>query len=294
MTSVTAPSSSGRLSAAGIVRSEWIKLRTVRSTVWCYGLIVVLIVGIALLVATLRDSGGVNLTGDDANAAVVGIATSGLNIAVLIVAVLGSLIITGEYSTGMIRSTFAAVPGRLSAIFAKAAVLAATAFVATSAGIWIAALVTWPILAGRGVEVNLGDPDVFMPLLGGGVYITMIALLAFGLGTILRSTAGALATVLGLLLVAPLLIQLLAVLTHAQWLSDVGTFLPQNAGGHLYAGPGGEVASPGPGGGPGGPAAQAAGLADVTLNGWGGFGVLAAWDAVILAVALILVKRRDA
>ncbi|MEJ3405858.1 ABC transporter permease subunit [Rathayibacter sp. YIM 133350] len=271
------------LSAAGVVRSEWIKLRTIRSTLWCYGLLVLLVVGIGTLIAVLTDFGGGSITGEAAGSIVVSITTAGLNVAVLIVAVLGALIITGEYATGMIRSTFAAVPLRTGALAAKAIVLAVSTFVATSVGIWLTALVTWPILSGKGVEVPLGDPAVFMPMLGGAVYVTMIALLAFGFGTILRSTAGALATVLGLIMVAPIILQLLGGLTHADWVNTVSALLPQNAGSELYTFDGQGSGIPAP--------VTSDGL---DLNGWGGFGVLAAWDAVVLGFALILVKRRDA
>lgn len=277
---IAAPIKRRGLSAAGILRAEWIKLRTVRSTVWCYGLLILLIVGVGLLVAALSDFGGMPVTGDAARSLVVSLSTGGLNVVVLIVAVLGSLIITGEYSTGMIRSTFAAVPQRTGAIAAKAAVLASTTFAATSVGIWLAALVTWPILEGKGVEVQLTDPSVFMPMLGGAVYVTMIALLAFGFGTMLRSTAGALATVLGLIMVAPLILQLLAALTQAEWVTNVYALLPQIAGGSLFTFVGESAPAPVQQG--------------ITLNGWGAFGVLAAWDAIVLAVALVLVKRRDA
>lgn len=279
---IAAPVERRGLSAAGIIRAEWIKLRTVRSTLWCYGLLILLIVGVGLLVAALSDFGGLPVTGDAARSLVVSLSTGGLNVAVLIVAVLGSLIITGEYSTGMIRSTFAAVPQRTGAIAAKAAVLASTTFVATSVGIWLAALVTWPILEGKGVEVQLTDPSVFMPMLGGAVYVTMIALLAFGFGTMLRSTAGALATVLGLIMVAPLILQLLAALTQAEWVANVYALLPQIAGGSLFTFAGENALQA--------PAQEGV----ITLNGWGAFGVLAAWDAIVLAAALVLVKRRDA
>ena len=284
MTTATLPvplSVKPRLSAAGIVRSEWIRLRSVRSTMWCYGILVVLMLGIGVLISCLADFGGGDVTGDTARSIVVAASTGGLNVAVLIVAVLGALIITGEYATGMIRSTFAAVPRRTGAIAAKALVLASTTFVATSVAIWLTALVTWPILAGRGVEVQLSDPSVFLPLLGGAVYVTMIALLAFGFGMILRSTAGTLATVLGLIMVAPLILQMLSGLTQAGWLTDISALLPQNAGSHLYA-YSGTAALP------------TADTCRLTLNGWSGFGVLAAWDAIVLSAALILVKRRDA
>jgi ABC-2 type transport system permease protein len=284
----------GSLSASGIVRSEWIKLRTVRSSLWCYGLLIVLVVGVGILIASLAnfaDGGfgsrgtpvgnGTVITGDAAGAIVVGLNTAGLNIAVLIVAVLGSLIITGEYSTGMIRSTFAAAPRRTGALTAKGIVLAATAFLATVVGVWLSALITWPILAGKNVSVDLTEPSVFLPLLGGAVYIMMIALLAFGFGAILRSTAGSLATVLGLMLVAPIVLELLRALTNATWVSHVSELLPQNAGSHLFDHRG---ASAFGGSDPG----------NWVTNGWQGFGVLAAWNLVVLGVALIRVKRRDA
>jgi ABC-2 type transport system permease protein len=285
------PAVGASLSAAGIVRSEWIKLRTVRSTLWCYGLLIVLVVGVSTLIASLANFGdgdfggaplgsGVAITGDAAGSIVVGLNTAGLNIAVLIVAVLGSLIITGEYSTGMIRSTFAAAPKRTGALTAKGLVLAATAFLATVVGVWLSALITWPILSGKSIAVQLGDPYVFLPLLGGAVYITMIALLAFGFGAILRSTAGSLATVLGLMLVAPVILQLLGAITNARWVSHVSELLPQNAGSHLFDYRGASIFG---GSDPG----------SWISNGWQGFGVLVAWNLVVLGIALIRVKRRD-
>lgn len=284
--STTASPTTGRLTGGGILRSEWIKLRTVRSTLWCFGILILLIVGIGLLIASFSDVGEGGLDGDAARSLVVTLSTAGLNVAVLIAAVLGALIITGEYSTGMIRSTFTAAPHRTGAFTAKAVVLAVSSFVATEIGVWLAALTTWPILSGRGVDVQLGDPSVFMPLLGGGVYVMMIALLAFGIGAILRSTAGALATVIGILLVAPVILSILAALTQADWIATVNAVLPQNAGAELFAYAATTPAPPTPG-----PAPVASGL---DLDGWGGFGVLAAWDAVVLVIALVLVKRRDA
>lgn len=283
----------GTLSAAGIVRSEWIKLRTVRSTLWCYGLLITLVIAVGTLVASLANfnngeftdpsaiSADGSISGDSARAIVVGLNTGGLNVAVLIVAVLGSLIITGEYSTGMIRSTFTAAPGRIGALAAKATVLAATSFAATIVGIGISALVTWPILAAKGIDVELGEPSVLLPLLGGAVYTTMIALLAFDFGTLLRSTAGSLATVLGLLLVAPLILELVGALTNARWVANISELLPQNAGGRMFAYDGGSVfGSPDPAG--------------WNLNGWQGFGVLVAWNLVVVGLALVQAKRRDA
>ncbi len=286
----TRPAARGRLTAGGILASEWIKIRTVRSTIWCFGILILLIVGIGMLIATLTEVGDQSFDADTSRSLSVLIGTAGVNVAVLIAAVLGALIITGEYSTGMIRSTFTAVPRRTGAVLAKIVVLTVTTFVATEVGVWLAVLATAPILSGRGVEVQLGHPSVVMPLLGAGVYVALIALLAFAVGAILRSTAGALATVLGLILVAPVVLAILAGLTNAEWIATVNSLLPQNAGAQLYQyAPSIDV--PVPVGPDGQEPPRATG---VILNGWGGFGVLAAWNAVVLALAFVLVKRRDA
>ncbi|MFC4242852.1 ABC transporter permease [Gryllotalpicola reticulitermitis] len=288
MTTATAPAQSPsptstnvHLSALGLLRSEWIKLRTVRSTIWCYALIILLTIGIGVLVSSLATLPTATTTGDAARSLTVTAATGGINLAVLIVSILGTLIITGEYATGMIRSTFTADPRRLGAIVAKMVILAVTAFITSGIAIWLNALIVWPILHHRGVDVQLGDPSVFMPLLGGSVFVTLISLLAFGFGLILRSTAGGLATVLGLLLVAPIILGILTGLTHADWVGDLRAIFPDSAGGQLvsYATPGSKT-----------------GIVNgiLTLNGWLGFWVMLGWDAVVLTVASVLVKRRDA
>lgn len=270
-----------RLSAVGLLRSEWIKLRTVRSTMWCYALIVLLTIGIGLLVASLARLDTATLTGDGARDLTVQAATGGVNLAVLIVSILGTLIITGEYATGMIRSTFTADPRRLGALAAKVVVLAVTAFITSAIAIWLNALIISPILTHRGVDVQLTDSRVFMPLLGGSVFVTLISLLAFGFGLILRSTAGGLATVLGLLLVAPIILGILTALTHADWVSTLSALFPDSAGSQLvsYAAPGTKTG-------------MVNGI--LVLNGWLGFWTLLGWDVVVLAIAAVLAKRRDA
>jgi ABC-2 type transport system permease protein len=282
-----------KLSFPRIIRSEWIKLRTVRSTVWCYALIFLITIGLTVLVASFVNRGGVAQTGLAAQATVVQVGTLGVHFSELIVAVLGALIITGEYSTGMIRSTFAAVPKRFGAIFAKAGVLAVTTFVVSAAAIWLGTLLATPILSSvRHVDVNLHASAVWMPLVGGAVFLTMIALLAFSFGLILRSTAAGIAIILGLLLVAPVIIEVIGGLTNAAWVLNIGQFLPASAGGQLmsYASTGAAT-----GVSVGGRAASAAAVSGaITLNGWSGLGVIAAWDIIVGGVALFLLKRRDA
>lgn len=264
---------------SGVLRSEWIKLRSLRSTAWSFLLVLVLPIGIGVLLAAFADDGGQGLTGDAARNALVLYSTSGTMLSSLIVAVIGALVVTGEYGTGMIRSSFAAVPRRSVALAAKAIVLAVVVFVTSAVSVWATAFITVPIAAGRNVEASL-DASVAMPLLGASVYLTLIALLAFAVGVVLRSTAGAIAGVLGLMLVAPVVVQLVQSFTGAKWLGTLTNLLPQNAGQPLMQF-GTEVT---------------AGWHDgvLALGGWSGFAVLLAWVVVASATALVLVEKRDA
>lgn len=264
---------------SGVLRSEWIKLRSLRSTGWSFLLVLVLPIGIGVLLAAFAHDGAQGLTGDAARNALVLYSTSGTMLSSLIVAVIGALVVTGEYGTGMIRSSFAAVPRRSVALAAKAIVLAVAVFVTSAVSVWATAFITVPIAAGRNVEASL-DASVAMPLLGASVYLTLIALLAFAVGVVLRSTAGAIAGVLGLMLVAPVVVQLVQSFTGAEWLGTLTNLLPQNAGQPLMQF-GTEVT---------------AGWHDgvLALGGWSGFAVLLAWVVVASATALVLVEKRDA
>jgi ABC-2 type transport system permease protein len=268
-----------RLRFSGVLHSEWVKLRSLRSTIWSFLVLILLPIGIGVLLASLANTDGKTLTGDAARNALVQYSTSGATISVLVVAVIGALVVTGEYGTGMIRSTFAAVPRRWEALAAKGVVLAASVFVASAISVWATAFITMPIANANGVEASL-DGAVAMPLLGASVYLTLIGLLAFAVGIILRSTAGAIASVLGLMLVAPVIVQLIQGFTNAKWLGTVNNVLPQNAGQPLMQF-GTEDTS---------------GWHDgvLALGGWSGFAVLAAWVVVATVTALVLAQKRDA
>ena len=166
------------------------------------------------------------------------VSTLGIGFAQLVSAVLGALVITGEYGTGMIRSTFAAVPKRLPAIVAKALVFGVTTFVIALLGLVITALVTAPLLPAKGITPDFGDGSVWLALVGGAGYVALIGLLAFGIGLIIRSSAGGIAAALGLVLVVPTILQVLAAVTRADWPANIAAFLPASAGGKLYAYPG--------------------------------------------------------
>jgi ABC-2 type transport system permease protein len=275
-----------RLNFGGVIRSEWIKLRSLRSTVWCYGLVILLTVGIGLLLAlTVNLPTGATPSAANQYQLQVEAATLGVNFTQLIVAVLGVLVISGEYGTGMIRSTFVAVPGRLGAVFAKVIVLAVTTFVVGAVSIALAAAVAWPILSGKGVTASPLDSSVLLPMLGGAGYLTLIAVLAFGFGSILRNSAGGIATILGLVLVVPTVFRILFDLTQASWTTNVADFLPSSAGGKMFEYVDGTTATQA--------ADQAAKAGLVYLDSWQGALVLTAWVVVTLVAGLALTKRRD-
>lgn len=286
MTTVTAPKEAtgtdltgARLTFPHLMRSEWIKLRSIRSTVWCYLILFVLNIAMSVLPALAVNPKGQHLSGDAANGTVVLINTINVNLTALVAAVLGVLIISGEYGTGMIRSTFAADPRRYGAVAAKALVLAVTTFVISAISVGIGVLASAPILSSNNVDVNLGDSDVFLPILGALLYVAMITLLAFGIGLLIRSSAGGITITLGLLLVVPTILTAIAALTHQNWVADIGEFLPSKAGGQLYAFQAGTQT----GGNDG----------VITLTAWQGFAVLAAEIVAVGAAAVILLKRRD-
>jgi len=265
-----------------VVRSEWIKLRTLRSSMWCLALVLLLTIGFGLLLAaTVNAPEHGAMPADAQRQLVVQVATLGVNFTQLVVAVLGVLVISGEYTTGMIRSTFAAVPTRLPALFAKLLVMVVVTFVVGLVAIVVTAVVTAPILDGKGVHFHLFDSDVMLALLGGAGYLALIAALAFGVGAILRNSAGGIASALGLILVVPAILSIISRITNAIWIQNVAAFLPSSAGEKMFA-----LAHSG--------AAPSAASDVITLTGGSGLLVLVAWVVVFLAIAAVLVKRRDA
>ena len=267
------------LTFGGVLNSEWIKLRTLRSTFWCYVIIVLLTVLLGLLVANVIPAPQESIPHDSQQALWVRATTLGIQFGQLVIAVLGALVITGEYSTGMIRSTFAAVPGRISAMFAKVIVFGVTTFVIGFASLVLTALVTAPLLSGKGVHADFGDPQVWLRLVGGAAYLVLIGLISFGIGLIIRNSAGSIAAALGLVLVVPIILSIIAGLARAQWVTDLSAFLPSSAGGKLFAYP---------------DAAEGTNTSGIDLTTWQSLLVVLAWFAVTFVVGLVLLKRRDA
>jgi ABC-2 type transport system permease protein len=268
------------LTFGGVLHSEWIKLHSLRSTLWCYLVIIVITIGLGfLLAAAYRTDGTGELPNIQQQGVWLQVATLGVGFSQLVAAVLGALVITGEYGTGMIRSTLTAVPGRISALVAKVLVFGVTTFVVGLVSIIATALLTAPLLPAKGIHPDLGDGHVWLALIGGAGYLALIGMMSLAIGALIRNSAGGIAVSLGLILVVPTILQILVGVTRADWAKNVGVFLPGSAGGRLYAYTPGE-------------AAAASGT--LVLEPWQGLLVLLAWVIVLFVAASVLLKRRDA
>ena len=270
------------LTFGGILRSEWIKLRSLRSTIWCYSILVAITFGLGLLFAAALTSqaDGMPLNHDAQQAFVVQVATLSISLSQLVVVVLGALVITGEYGTGMIRSTFAAVPSRVPAVVAKALVFGAATFVVGLVSVVGSAVLAAPILAAGGIQADFTDTGLWLALIGAAGYLALIGFLALSIGTLIRNSAGAIATVLGLILVVPTIVQIFALVTQAEWAASIAAFLPSEAGAKMFSY---SAASP-----------LTEPTMGVVLEPWQGLVVLLIWIAVFFTGAALLLKRRDA
>lgn len=258
----------GHVTFGHLIRSEWIKLRSLRSTVWCLAIIFVVTIGMGLLMSITATSS--SMAGHLPKGFGLQVAVFGTVFSQLVAAVLGALIITGEYSTGMIRSTLVAAPHRLPVLWAKAIVFGATLFVVGFVGMLLTVAVTTPILTSHHAAVDLGNSESWRMLAGAAVYLVIIGLLALGLGTIIRNSAGAIAAILGLLLIVPTVLSMIPV----DWTRETTKYLPSSAGTAMYMG--------------GSPTGSG------SLEPWQGLLVLIAWVAVFFVVAALMLKKRDA
>jgi len=262
-----------RLTFDGILKGEWIKLLSLRSIRW--SVIVMLVLswaGAGLLSLALVQTEFV--TPDTAAQMVAQAATFGSMFTVLIMGVLGVLAMTSEYASGMILSSLTAVPARTPLLLAKALVVAALAFLVGVLSSFGGALLSGLVIGGDGLGA-LTDASVLVSLLGNTLYLTLAALLALGLGTLLRSSAGAISVVVALLFIAPIVMQVLGMAGWA-WVPAVSNWLPSSLGSTLSNSA--MLADPVPG----------------AVTYWGALGGLAAWAAVALVPAAVLFKTRDA
>ncbi len=243
-----------RLTFPSAVRGEWIKLSTLRSTWWSIAIVAVLTIGIAALIAQAVD-----LPGFDPIQAVV----MPIQFTMLLAGILGAISVTGEYSTGMIRSTLTANPVRGSVLAAKTIVVAVFMFVSSVIIFGMAALAVTLIVAPRDQSIDWSDPEAsFLPILIASLAMAVFALIGVAFGFILRSGAGAIAATVGLLFVLPLVANMFALFGESwQWVLDATTYLPVSAAQSLIV-PGSGLDEP---------------VAYLTLGAWVVAAMLGAW-----------------
>ena len=266
------PPPSGRAGLGGTLRSEFTKIRSVRSTWWTLLVLFVISVGIGAAISAgvaanwSHTSASDRATFDATQVSVAGLFFLGQ----LVIVVLGALVLTAEYSTGMIRTSLTAMPRRATVYTAKAAVFAVVALVITLVTAFIAFFLGQSLLASTHESATLSQPNVLRAIIGSALYVTLCGLFAFAAGALLRHTAATITTIIGLLFVIPILVHLLP---HS-WYIDVDRWLPDAAGRAISA--------------------TIPGQDPHLFSPWGQFAVFAVYTAVLLVVGAVLFRKRDA
>lgn len=253
------PATTSRPTFVRQLRSELIKLMTVRGTWWSVGIVAALTIGIAFIATSAISPPIEN---------VIMVVVSPVQLTMMLAGVLGVISVTGEYSTGMVRSTFTANPVRGAVVAAKAVVLAAFMFAVSLVLFLIAALAVSPLAASKDMPLEWAEPSaVILPILAASAAMALFALLGVGLGFVLRSGAGAIAVTVGILFVLPVIISLLGVLAQdVQWIGELGNYLPSSAAPlAILPQDGGPISTP---------------VAWVTLVAWPAAALLGGWAVV--------------
>jgi ABC-2 type transport system permease protein len=261
------PEATGQAGLLGTLASELTKIRSTRSTWWTLLALIVVTVGFGALASFGATRGGGNGPGFDATMRSLG----GLYLGQLIISVLGALVITSEYSTGMVRTSLTAMPRRGVVFAAKALVFGLVAFVVGMITSFASFFLGQAIMSSDHINASLGQPGVLRAVIGGALFLTACGLLAFGVGMMLRHTAGAITTAIGLLFVLTVLVQFLP----GSWQNHVDKWIPALAGSQIWQ------VKPSIGGTP-------------MFSAWGGFAVLAGYAVLALIGGLTLFLRRDA
>jgi MFS family permease len=223
----------GRVTQLRVIVSEWTKLRSLRSTRWSLLAAVLLTILFPVLFAAVTSSHWGSMSPHErADRHPLDIALAGVNVSQLAVAVLGVLVITGEYSTGMIRASFTAVPKRLPVLWAKTGVFAAVAFALTLPAVLIAFFSSQAILSRHHIlQISFSHAGVSRSVIGGAVYLMLVGIFALAIGAIVRNTAGAIATFAAIFFVIPPLMNVLP----ASWNHAISKYLPSDAGRQLFS-----------------------------------------------------------
>jgi ABC-2 type transport system permease protein len=266
------PAPSGRAGVVGTLRSEITKIRSVRSTYWTLLALLVVSIGIGAAISAGIASHWPKMTPaeqatfDPTRASLGGLYYLGE----LVIVVLGALTLTSEYSTGMIRTSLTVMPRRSVLYATKAAVFTVVALITALVASFIAFFLGQALLSSTHANAALSQPNVLRAVIGSALYITLCGLFAYGVGAMLRHTAGSITTLVALLFVLPILSNLLP----SNWRAELERWLPSSAGTAISA---------------------ARSVPDQHLfSPWGQFAVFGIYTAVVLIAGAVLFRTRDA
>ena len=263
---------SGRYNLIDLARSEWTKLRTVRSTMWTLAITVLLGLGVSAIAtaetrANWSTMSPASIRGFDPTS----LSLIGIFIAQFAIGVFGVLVMSAEYSTGTVRAVFSAAPRRLNVLVAKILVFTAVAVVVAEFVAFASFFLGQALLTSPAIHATLATPGTLRAVVGCGLYITALGLLGLGLATIIRHSAGAISTFVGILLILPLVVQALP----SSIAADVRRFLPDRIGANMIASNG---------------ALHGTGL----FSPWVGFLMLVGYAVAANILGAIFLTRRDA
>ncbi|MDK1346446.1 ABC transporter permease subunit [Streptomyces sp. 378] len=256
------------MATAQVVRSEWTKIRSVASTVWTLSLVVVVTIALGMLISALSKNEFDSMNARDrAEFDPTFISFAGMSLGQLAMIVFGVLVVSNEYSTGMIRTSLAAVPRRGSFLFSKIAVASALALLVGLVTSFAAFFLGQAMLGSHRAEI--GDPGVLRAVIGGGLYMALIAMFSMGVAAMLRSP------MLSLGILMPFFFLISSILGNVDATKKVGQFLPDQAGSKIM-----QVVTP---------------IDDDTPYGpWGGLGIMGLWVLAALIGGYVLLRKRDA
>lgn len=256
------------MAATQVVRSEWTKIRSVASTVWTLGLAVVVTIALGMLISALSKSEFDNMGREDQlTFDPTFISFAGTSLGQLAMIVFGVLVVANEYSSGMIRTSLAAVPRRGLFLFSKIAVATALALVVSMITSFATFFLGQMMLGD--LKASIGDPGVLRAVIGGGLYMTLIALFSMGVAAMLRSP------MLSLGILMPFFFLISNILGNVPATEKVGRFLPDQAGSKIM-----QVVTPIDD--------------DMPYGPWGGLGIMVLWVIAALVGGYLVLKRRDA
>ena len=263
------PPASGRAGITGALRSEYTKIRSVRSTYWTLLALVLVCIGLGALIGWGTESHFNQMDPvERANFDATQNSLTSLYLGQLVMAVLGALVITTEYSTGMIRTSLTAMPRRGTVFAAKALVFTVISLVVGEVTSFVMFFLGQALLHSTGHAATLSQPGVLRAVVGGGLFLAGCGLFAFAIGAILRHTAGAISAAVGILFVLPILAN---VLPHS-WQEHVDKFLPSNAGAAIWS----------------------VRRAAMMYSPWTEFVIFVGYIAVLLIAGMFLFRTRDA